>query len=75
MRTRMPRLTDSLDMHTRPLAPLSFGDKVFLQNQHGSHPKNWDKLGTVVELGNYEHYWVKIDGSGRLSLTNRRFLR
>ena len=52
MRARMPRSTEALDMHTRPLAPLSFGDKVFLQNQRGSHPKKWEKSGIVVELGN-----------------------
>ena len=43
MRTRMPRPTEALDMHARSLAPLSLGDKVFLQNQRGSHPKKWDK--------------------------------
>ena len=75
MRTRMPRSTEALDMHARSLAPLSLGDKVFLQNQRGSHPKKWDKYGTVVELGNYDQYWVKVDGSGRLTLRNRRFLR
>ena len=75
MRTRMPRSTEALDMHARSLAPLSLGDKVFLQNQRGSHPKKWDKSGTVVELGNYDQYWVKVDGSGRLTLRNRRFLR
>ena len=74
-RARMPRSTEALDMHTRPLAPLLLGDKVFLQNQRGSHPKKSDKLVIVVELGNYDQYWVKVDGSGRLSLRNRRFLR
>ena len=39
MRTRMPCSTEALDMHARSLAPLSLGDKVFLQNQRGSHPK------------------------------------
>ena len=74
MRTRMPRSTEALDMHTRALAHLSLGDKV-LQPQRGSYPKKWDKSGTVVELGNYHQYWVKVDGSGRLTLRNRRFLR
>ena len=59
----MPRSTKVLDMHTRPLAPLLLGDKVFLH-----------KPATVVELGNYDQY-VKVDGSWCLSLRNRRFLR
>ena len=75
MRTRMPRSTEVLDVHTRPLAPLSLGDKVFLQIQRGSHPKKWDKSGTVVGLGNYGQYRVKVAGSGHLSLRNRSFLR
>ena len=75
MRARMQRSTEALDMHTRPLVPLSLGDKVFLQNQRGSHPKKWDKSGTVVELGNSDQYWVKVYRSGRLSLRNRHFLR
>ena len=45
MRTRMHPSTEALDMHARSLAPLSLGDKVFLQNQRGSHPKKWDKSG------------------------------
>ena len=65
MRTRMPHSTEALDMHTRPLPPLSLGDKVILQNQRGSHPKKWDKSGIVVELGNYHQNWEKVDGSGR----------
>ena len=59
MRNRMPRSTEAVDMHTRPLAPLSLGDKVFLQNQRGSHPNKLEKSGTVVELGNYDQYGVK----------------
>ena len=71
----MPHSTEALDTHMRPLAPLSPGDKIFLQNQRGSHPKQWDNSGTVVELGNYDQYWVKVYSSGRLSSRNRRFLR
>ena len=36
MRAMMPCSTEALDMHMRPLAPLSLGDKVFLQNERGS---------------------------------------
>ena len=75
MRARMPRSTEALDMHTGLLALLSLGDKVFLQNQRGSHPNKWDTSCTVVELGNYDQYWVNVADSGRLSLRNRRFLR
>ena len=42
-------LTESLSDHSRPLRPLACGEKVFIQNQHGSSPTKWDRSGTVVE--------------------------
>ena len=41
----------------------------------GNNPTKWDRSGIVVEsLGN-DQYKIKVDGSGRLTLRNRRFLR
>ena len=75
LRTRMARTTESLQAHSKPLRPLSIGERVFLQNQQGRHPTKWDRSGTVVESTGYDQYRVKVDGSGRLTLRNRRFLR
>ena len=75
LRTRMARTTESLQTHCRPLRPLSVGDRVFLQNQQGPNPTKWDRSGLVVESLNHDQYRVKVDGSGRLTLRNRRFLR
>ena len=75
LRTRMARTTESLKAHSKPLRPLSIGERVFLQNQQGNHPTKWDRSGTVVESPGYDQYRVKVDGSGRLTLRNRRFLR
>ena len=44
MRARMPRSTEALDMHMRLLSLLSLSDKLFLQNQRGSHPNKWDQI-------------------------------
>ena len=33
------------------------------------------RFGTVLEVGDYDKYKVKIDGSGRVTERNRRFLR
>ncbi len=68
-------MTESLKAHTRPLCSLALGEKVFIQNQQGNHPTKWDRSGTVVELLNHDQYRIKVDGSGRLTLRNRRFLR
>ena len=35
----------------------------------------WDRTGVVVEVLPYDQYRVKVDGSGRVSLRNRQFLR
>lgn len=75
LRTRMSRTCESLKEHSRPLRPLKEGDRVFIQNQSGPHPNKWDKSGTVVDTKGYDQNVVKVDGSGRLTLRNRRFLR
>ena len=75
LRTRISRTTESLKAHSRPLRPLSIGEHVFLHNQQGPHPKKWDRSGVIVESPGHDQYRVKIDGSGRLTLRNRRFLR
>eukprot|EP00794_Sanderia_malayensis_P000861 gene861-153_t len=75
LRTGISKTTENLKLHSRPLKPLAVGDKVHLQNQRGPHPTKWDRLGLVIEsLGN-DQYRVKVDGSGKLTLWNRRFLR
>ena len=75
LRTRITRTTESLKAHSRPLRPLSLGERVFLQNQQGPNPTKWDRSGTVVESVGHDQYRVKVDGSGRITLRNRRFLR
>ena len=75
LRSRITRTTESLKEHLRPLRPLALGEKVFLQNQQGTSPSKWDRSGIVVESLGHDQYRVKVDGSGRLTLRNRRFLR
>ena len=75
LRSRISRTTESLKEHSRPLRPLVLGERVFLQNQQGTSPNKWDRSGIVVESPGHDQYRVKIDGSGRLTLRNRRFLR
>jgi len=61
--------------HTRRLPPLQVGDQVRIQNQIGPHPTKWDKTGTVVEVRQFDQYVLRVDGSGRVTLRNRKFLR
>ena len=66
---------DRLSEHTRRLSPLKVGDHVRIQNQTGPNPLKWDRTGIVVEVRQFDQYVVKIDGSNRPTLRNRKFLR
>ena len=35
----------------------------------------WDKTGSVVEVRQFDQYVVRVDGSGRMTLRNRKFPR
>ena len=75
LKERYVRTVESLNQHTRPLAPLQVGDKVFIQNQTGNNPKRWDRSGIVMEKKDYDQYVIRVSSSGRLTLRNRQFLR
>ena len=66
---------DKLSEHTRDLPPLSIGDAVLVQNQLGNSPRRWDRRGVIVEVLPHRQYKVMMDGSRRISLRNRKFLR
>ena len=66
---------EELSEHTRRLKPLTVGTSVTIQNQHGNSPKRWCNTGRIVEVGEFDKYMVKMDGSGRLTVRNRKFLK
>ena len=57
------------------LQELDIGDNVAVQNQTGPRPNKWEKTGVIVEKAENRQYVVRMDGSGRCSLRNRRFLK
>ena len=75
LRTRYVKTIENLSEHARTLKPLRHGDNVMIQNQRGRHPTKWSNSGVVVETKPNEQYVVRVTGSGRLTLRNRRFLR
>ena len=75
LKARMAKQVERLQANAHVLKPLQVGDIVRIQNQTGSHPNKWDKTGTVVQVGQNDQYIVKVDGSWRLTLRNRKFLR
>ena len=75
LRNRHQKSCERLSEHTQHLPPLKIGDCVRVQNQRGPHPTKWDKTGLVVEVRQFDQYIIRIDGSGRVTLRNRKFLR
>ena len=75
LRNRHMKDSERLSEHTVTLPPLKVGDYVRIQNQVGPHPTKWDKTGIVIEVRQFHQYVIRVDGSGRVTLRNRRFLR
>ena len=69
------RALKDIETGKRELKPLSIGDSVQLQNQTGNHPGKWFNTGVVAEVLPNRQYHVVVDGSRRVSLRNRRFLK
>ena len=75
LRARFVKSSEVLNRNARSLKKLSIGDRCFVQNQTGPAPNKWDRTGVIVEIDPHDQYIIKIDGSGRLTTRNRRFLR
>ena len=74
LKTRYVRTMENLCEHSQSLPPLRHGDTVMAQNQRGQFPSKWDRSGVVVETRGNDQYIVKLDGTCRMTLHNRRFL-
>ena len=77
MRHRIHLGMEKWSAKTRKLPALKVGQHVNIQNQHGSGKvsKRWDRTGVVVEDLGFDKYRIRVDGSGRVTDRNRRFLR
>ena len=74
LRKRHVRTAETWAEHTKRLPSLAVGYLVRVQNQTGPHPNKWDKTGRIVEVRQHDQYVIKIDGSGRITLRNRKFI-
>jgi len=72
---RGAKLKERLSENVKKLPPLMVGDDVIVQNQTGNKPLRWDKTGTVVKVNGFDQYEVRTDGSRKITLRNRKFLR
>ena len=70
--TRNTKLQLEYNQHTRELPQLQLGDYVVIQDMQS---KRWTRSGIVVEILPHRQYHIRMDGSGRVTLRNRRFLK
>ena len=75
LRNRHMQAAERWTEHTRRLPPLKVGDHVRVQNQVGPHPLKWDRTRRIVEVRQFDQYVIRMDGSGRATMRNRKFLR
>ena len=64
-------IADERDRHSKVLKPLPLGTKVVIQGKNAK----WDKQGQIVETLENRQYKIRLFGSGRITLRNRRFIR
>ncbi|KAK8385706.1 hypothetical protein O3P69_016466 [Scylla paramamosain] len=60
------------DQQAHSLTPLRPGQRARIQNPSNGR---WDRVGTVLERSAPRQYLLRLDGSGRVSIRNRRHLR
>ena len=75
LRNRHMKAAKRWSEHTKRLPPLAVGNHVRIQNQTGPYAIKWDKTGVVVEVCQCDQYVVHVDGSGRMTICNWKFLR
>ena len=67
---RNKHLASTYNQHANPLTPLTVRTEVMIQEKG-----RWRKLGRVVEVLPNRQYKIKTEGSGRITIRNRRFLK
>ena len=72
---RHNREREKWEQNTKQLPPLQVRDHVYLQNITGNHPLRWERTGVIVECRPHNQYLVRVDGSGRATIRNRKHLR
>jgi len=77
IRVRLVRSCENLEPGSRELIALKEGDRVLIQNQakNRGRPNKWDRQGVIIAVKGNDQCLVKVDGTGRLTLRNRRYLR
>ena len=57
------------------LQPLKLGTHVVIQTKQAGNKYLWNKTGKIVEVLPHRQYLIRVDGSGRITRRNRKFLK
>ena len=69
---RNARLIEKYNRTAHTLRPLLKGQIVSIQSTNNNR---WNTTGQIIETLPHNQYRIRVDGSGRITLRNRRFLR
>ena len=73
LKNRHVKEVEQWTVHTRRLSPPAVRQHIRIQKR-GPHPNKWDKTG-IIEACQFDQHVVCVDGSGRITLRNGKFLR
>ena len=71
---RLDRDGARLEQSTKKQRVIPIGGALAVQNQTGRFPTRWDKTGVVVEKQGHDKVIVRMDGSRRLIMRNKKFV-
>ena len=66
------KMVETYNRQTHNLCPLQAGDTVTIQSPLN---RRWNTTGKIISVLPERQYKIRVDGSGRITLRNRRFLR
>ena len=72
---RNERLMKNYNKTARLLPELPVGTLIVIQNRDKVRAGKWDRTGHIIEKLDHRQYLIRMDGSGRVTRQNRRFIR
>merc|ERR1712082_344918 len=72
---RIGNMKECYDKGSKALPKLEVGDKVRVQNQTTIRTTKWYRTGTITAILSSRKYEIMMDGSRRITVRNRRYLR
>ena len=69
------KIINEYNNHSHALKPLPIRSQVLIQSLTMKNKLRWTQTGTIVEILPFRQYKIRLDGSGRIVLRNRRHLK